>query len=197
MGQRYYYGLHSVRRQLRLAFCVSRVYTLEKLAFIFMSKIQIFGSIFGLVIVIVAGLLWYLDVQEGRQLSAGNVSSVFKLYESLDVKFRDCGNEELVYGDGYNASMRECFKEAYNECRLVKLHQKTLTIEGDPIFTTAVVEGERTRGCAVHVYIDSRDRFGQSGISDTVCYSTILDSSSGQKSLFFDICEDGTQRFLY
>lgn len=162
-----------------------------------MDKKQLTGIIIGVLIVAAAGTAFYFGAGIIGNDVSENGGEAFQFYRDWDSQFKDCGNEELRGGFGYNKSMRECFKEAYDGCRLAKIHQKLLTIEGDPIYTTAVVEGEAPLGCKAHVYVDSRDRFGKSGKSDTICYSVILDSSSGQESLFFDDCEDGTQRFFY
>ena len=162
-----------------------------------MNKKQLAGIVVGVLIVVTAGAAFYFGVSFFDDRASENKADAFQFYANLGSQFKDCGNEKLEYGFGYNKSMRECFKELHSQCRLAKIHQKLVTIEGDPIFTTAVVEGEAPYGCKAHVYVDSRDKFGKSGISDTICYSVILDSSSGQESLFFDNCEDGTQRFFY
>ena len=161
-----------------------------------MNKKQIAVLILGTLVLGVMGITLYLGPHITLDLS-GEGDKAFLFYRDLGIQFKDCGNEELEHGFGYNESMRKCFIKAYSDCRLAKIHQKLLTVEGDPIFTTAVVEGEAPKGCKAHIYVDSRDTYGKFGESDTICYSVILDSSSGQESLFFDSCEDGTQQFLY
>ena len=162
-----------------------------------MDKKQRALVIAGVLVAAGVGAAFYFGsgvIENGESLG-GDES--FQFYRGLGSQFKDCGNEELEHGFGYNESMRECFKRSYDGCQLAKIHQKLLTVEGDPIFTTAIVEGDALRGCKAHVYVDSQDKFGKEGKSDTICYSVILDSSSGQESLFFDNCEDGTQRFFY
>ena len=162
-----------------------------------MNKKQLTGIVTGVLFIAAAGAAFYFGISFFDDDKSLGVDDAFQFYVNLGSQFKDCGNEKLEHGLGYNKSMRECFKELYSQCRSAKIHQKLVTVEGDPIFTTAVVEGEAPYGCKAHVYVDSRDKFGKSGKSDTICYSVILDSSSGQESLFFDNCEDGTQRFFY
>ncbi|MDP6586209.1 MAG: hypothetical protein QF535_16280, partial [Anaerolineales bacterium] len=87
--------------------------------------------------------------------------------------------------------------DAFRECRLAKMEQTSITIEGDPIITTVVIEGEEPRGCMVRVHTDSRDNFGFFGIIDTKCYRVTLDTKTGRDAIFFEECLDGTQKFLY
>ena len=162
-----------------------------------MNKKQLTGMVTGIFLMAAIGAAFYFGLALVSKDSSSSLDSAFQFYLDLGSQFKDCGNEKLEHGFGYNKEMRECFKELYSQCRLAKIYQKLITIEGDPIFTTAVVEGEAPYGCKAHVYVDSQDKFGKSGKSDTICYSVILDSSSGQESLFFDNCEDGTQRFFY
>jgi len=157
------------------------------------QKIVVFSVIAFVIIggVVSAVILFLTQNQEDTRDPAET------FYVELAPKFRDCGSERIEHGVGENERMRKCFIEAYEMCDPVKMHQQLITVEGDPIFTTVTIEGKQPRGCAAHMYIDNRDRFGAAGIVDTMCYFAILDSSSGQHSLFFDECEDRTQRFLY
>lgn len=124
-------------------------------------------------------------------------SEEYLFYKNLDEKFKDCGSEELAHGEGYNEKMRECFNDMYKSCTLSKIHQKLVTIEGDPIFTTVVIEGEKENGCLAHVYVSSFDNYGKRGKYNTQCYSAKIDTSTGQKSLIFDDCSGGTKHLLY
>ena len=149
------------------------------------------------VLIVAAATVQILNNTQDDTSADDALDPAFLFYRDLGAPFRDCGSEDLLHGFGYNKNMRECFKDAHTTCTQAKLHQKITTIEGDPIFTTLVIEGEAPRGCAVHIYTDSRDRFGSVGVSDTICYATTFDSSSGQDSLLFDECENGTQQYFY
>lgn len=121
----------------------------------------------------------------------------FVFYKNLDGKYRDCGSEELSHGYGYNKDMRECFVSALDRCSFSKMHQKLVTVEGDPIFTTVVIDGEKDKGCSVLMYMDSFNLSGGRSQYNTECYSSEVSTDSGQESILFGQCTNGTQHFFY
>ncbi len=105
----------------------------------------------------------------------------------------DCGYEENIHGLGYNFSIRQCFLDNFKACSLAKISQKRYTIEGDPVIYTAVIEGFYNDQCNIHVYRDSKDRYGYYGKSDTICTGAELIDDSGrqEKSLILSNCRNG------
>lgn len=165
----------------------------------FLSKNRKIIAIFSVIVLIllVAITMQFNDKNNDGKTKGDAPDPAFIFYRDLGVNFRDCGSEDFKLGFGYNRDMRACFEGAYTTCTEAKLHQKIYTIEGDPIFTTLAIEGDAPRGCAVHIYIDNRDRFGPSGALDTICYTTTFDTSSGLDSILLTECEDGTERYFY
>lgn len=146
----------------------------------------------------VVGVVYFGSSEKGSKEGEDDNNPTVSLFDGLDPNFKNCGKELLdTTRDSYNEPMRLCFLESFGRCELAKLQQEAITVEGDSIITTIVIEGRAPRGCKAHLYIDNRDQFGSPGESDTICYSVIPDTDSGQLSLLFTECEDRSQRFLY
>ena len=109
---------------------------------------------------------------------------------------KDCGSEENVYGKGYDPAIRKCFFESFKVCEPAKIYQNIYTIEGDPIMTTAIIEGKKDGRCKVHVYIDSRDKFGFYGKYDTLCYTVNLDKRNERIYLIINDCKNDKQSYI-
>jgi len=68
------------------------------------------------------------------------VSGCSSSTDNIIEKIKECGSEENIHGKGYNKLMRECFLESYKTCSQAKVNSKKITIEGDPIITTAIIK---------------------------------------------------------
>lgn len=84
---------------------------------------------------------------------------------------------------------RECFLESFRTCDRAKLNVVIHTVEGDPVYTFAKINGVTPRGCQIYIYTDySKDRFG-GGNTEDYCYTLEMDRSL-REILVASQCED-------
>ena len=79
--------------------------------------------------------------------------------------FITCGTEVNRHSQGRDAAARDCFWRAYLDRRPASFTTTAYTIEGDPITHALTLEPTG----AFQVVVDSKDRFGTSGISHHTC----------------------------
>jgi len=118
-----------------------------------------------------------------------------EFYENLPGKYADCGAE--IYKNHQrdrNSHMRPCFERAFHECRPAKLHQTGYTFEGDPIMTTALIEGKRQDRCIVRIHVNSRDDYGVKGSFQIVCRHVAYQTQR-MMALKFSQCENGRDQW--
>ena len=108
---------------------------------------------------------------------------------NISVNSSNCGEEiRNVIRQGYNASMRRCFFDAFQVCELADISYNFTTKEGDPIKTIAVVEKNLdSASCYVRVFIDSNDNYGFKGKRTSICKNMTLKTGECNTG---DECED-------
>lgn len=119
--------------------------------------------------------------------------------EETDRPFRelgmlDCGIEENVFENGLNMEGRNCFYDAFQECKVAKFKVISTTMEGDTLIDDLRVLGREDDGrCAMSKFFKSDDKFGIKGELGTICYGLKkipLLERSNEFNLRFDDCEE-------
>lgn len=85
-----------------------------------------------------------------------------------------------------------CFAEAFDKCEQATIQHKIYSVEGDPVTTTASIVKSNLSECNIHVYYDSKDRFGMMGKYESICHNLkpetkniwIIDGCENNKNSF-------------
>lgn len=127
---------------------------------------------------------FYVEV-DGKCVLPDNLPVLEETITETDT-IQDCNKKE-------NVPDMACFIESYQNCMPAKIHQTRYTVEGDPISTTAIIEKtDPSKECGIHVYYDSKDRFGFQGKYDSLCSNMY---AAEQFSWIINQCENKDHAF--
>jgi hypothetical protein len=101
---------------------------------------------------------------------------------------QDCGNERQLHGKGYSESTRTCIWNAFQAGRPARWSLTLYTIEGDPIRYELEIHSRTL----LSLLIDSRDRFGASGVSRRRCRMLTRNVEAGRISFELSGCQDAS-----
>lgn len=171
-------------------------------------------SIIGIFTVGILGMLYYQQVYtQNRKNEGGSMTGVLEC--SMTWPFcekgfiphgdkcvrKTNGNDSDISWSVDNVNRKECtifgfpnagcFVNAYKSCTPAIIQQKMDTIEGDPVFYTAIVTSANSENkCSLELLVDTtNDRFAIPGISKSICQS--VESEDG--FLRFTNCEDNEE----
>lgn len=94
-------------------------------------------------------------------------------YTEIDTKERiiDCGSEQNGPSlDKWNEKGRNCFYNAFLECKQAKFKVVEVTVEGDPIINEFIILEKTDDDCKIKNSRDSKDTFGVMGVFENICY---------------------------
>ena len=109
----------------------------------------------------------------------------------------DCGFEQNVNGQGYNQEARECFYNAFLECKKAKFKVSHSTIEGDLVTNIFTILGMINNKCQIKNNIKSDDQFGKQGTFENIC--TNLNKKAFNQQDWFELtdCENESIGFNF
>ncbi|MCM3627164.1 DUF4362 domain-containing protein [Paenibacillus glycanilyticus] len=94
----------------------------------------------------------------------------------------------------YNIAKLKSFINSFNNHQADQLKVTSLTIEGDPIYTYLLTDGNKLR----YASDNSEDAFagGDKGVSQTECLNIVQQTEEGRNAFYATGCQSGGQRYV-